>query len=448
MSPILLHGFAVGRPDHQSLVLLLTGSGILAETVLWTKRGLWTSVWWGLSWGCALWVSWFEPLVLLVLVLIVGFWFGAANAWRGHGCPRLAWLRLFSTPSLLEGLPELGLGGMRAPIFSVGDTDRRAAVLSTRSLQRSPGLAGCPCFFRFPWHGWYGSAAKSSAWLWLTLLLSMGALTGGTPAGDTFLHLSGALAMPSVLAIIRQRWLGYSLFVVSLWPVASFWRENCFPKGRQRAGTCENLRESQQLREAAEAIKDLEGDGVLAPWWLTPQFVYWSGQIRRRGNFPRESGRNSRLRLSSLLRRMTRKQVGPSRRGTRTFVVVCDADRLLDNSYTVLGRKGQFYQPTRSHPLPDPVPCPQLPAPCFQNPSFKVYRVRKRCSRRVPSPPICNHVTFIIIISIYFIFRALGSYDCCDSRVGSSIEIGSNLFQSLSRQGTKRLRLGGRRIPF
>ena len=38
-SPVILHGFGVGRPDHQSLVLFLTGAGLMAESVLWRTRG-------------------------------------------------------------------------------------------------------------------------------------------------------------------------------------------------------------------------------------------------------------------------------------------------------------------------------------------------------------------------------------------------------------------------
>ncbi|HSV21691.1 MAG TPA: hypothetical protein VLJ17_01535, partial [Xanthobacteraceae bacterium] len=46
-SPVILHGFAVGRPDHQSLILLLTASGLMAEAVLWTRRSTALSFWWG-----------------------------------------------------------------------------------------------------------------------------------------------------------------------------------------------------------------------------------------------------------------------------------------------------------------------------------------------------------------------------------------------------------------
>src|SRR4029453_9295925 len=32
-SPVILHGFAVGRPDPQSLILLLIASGLMAEAI-------------------------------------------------------------------------------------------------------------------------------------------------------------------------------------------------------------------------------------------------------------------------------------------------------------------------------------------------------------------------------------------------------------------------------
>jgi hypothetical protein len=52
-------------------------------------------------------------------------------------------------------------------------------------------------------------------WVWLALLLSTGALTAWHARWGYFLALSGALAMPFALRIVRQRWLGYTLFAVS-----------------------------------------------------------------------------------------------------------------------------------------------------------------------------------------------------------------------------------------
>ena len=47
-------------------------------------------------------------------------------------------------------------------------------------------------------------------WVWLALLLSTGALTAWHARWGYFLALSGALAMPFALRIVRQRWLGYT----------------------------------------------------------------------------------------------------------------------------------------------------------------------------------------------------------------------------------------------
>ena len=51
ISPVILHGFAVGRPDHQSLILLLIASGLMAEAVLWIGRSMAISLWWGVFLG-------------------------------------------------------------------------------------------------------------------------------------------------------------------------------------------------------------------------------------------------------------------------------------------------------------------------------------------------------------------------------------------------------------
>ena len=69
VSPILSHGFQIGRPDHQSLLLLLIAVAVAAEVSIVLQRGrAWAFVS-ASAWALALWVSLFEPLILLVLVL-------------------------------------------------------------------------------------------------------------------------------------------------------------------------------------------------------------------------------------------------------------------------------------------------------------------------------------------------------------------------------------------
>jgi hypothetical protein len=377
VSPVLLHGFAVGRPDHQSLVLLLTASGILAETVLWIRPSAWTSLWWGLSWGCALWVSWFEPLFLLVLVLIV-----RALVWRSQSLSR-AWLPSLGIATLVtcaaivvEGLPGMGLGQNVRPFFfhwtvRIGELQSFNPISAGFSWL---GLLSLPLPFALAWTAF--KRKEPVAWLWLTLLLSTATLTAWQVRWGYFLALSGALAMPSGLSVIRQRWLGYTLFAASLWPVAPVLDRDLFPQGETGRNLVENLRESQQLRQAARALGNLKGDGILGPWWLTPQLVYWSGKNGVAGSSHESlAGTIDTARFFVTQDDAEAKSILLKRHPD--FVVVCDADRLLDNSYTVLGELGKPANQLGAILFRSPSRCPSYLQLAFQNPSFKIYQVRK-----------------------------------------------------------------------
>jgi hypothetical protein len=49
-----------------------------------------------------------------------------------------------------------------------------------------------------------------------------------------------------------------------------------YPEGEQARAAAENHKESWLLREAALRLRGADG-GILAPWWISPAFVYWSG---------------------------------------------------------------------------------------------------------------------------------------------------------------------------
>src|SRR6516164_7083085 len=79
ITPILVHGTEVGRPDHQSLSILLVTIAICAEwssrtkaaeTAASTNYDRW-SVIGGIAWGLAIWNSAYESLVVFLLVMVV-----------------------------------------------------------------------------------------------------------------------------------------------------------------------------------------------------------------------------------------------------------------------------------------------------------------------------------------------------------------------------------------
>ena len=73
ISPILVHGTELGRPDHQSLLILLVAIAICAELEFANSatRQHAASAWRltsAAAWALAIWVSAYEPLVLFLIV--------------------------------------------------------------------------------------------------------------------------------------------------------------------------------------------------------------------------------------------------------------------------------------------------------------------------------------------------------------------------------------------
>jgi hypothetical protein len=210
ISPVILHGFAVGRPDHQSLILLLIASGLMAEAVLWTSRSRPSSLWWGFSWGGALWVSWFEPLLLLALVIVVRLLVWRSQFVTKTWAPSLAVAAIIVLLAILiEGFPSAGLERNSMSSF-LQWADRIGELQAFNPVSAAIAWIGWLCLlmpFGLAWIGYKRS--ETVCWLWLVLLLSTGALTGWHARWGYFLGVSGAVAMPFVLSIVRRRWLGY-----------------------------------------------------------------------------------------------------------------------------------------------------------------------------------------------------------------------------------------------
>jgi asparagine N-glycosylation enzyme membrane subunit Stt3 len=73
ISPILVHGTELGRPDHQSLLILLLAIAICAGWSSQTLQPTNVASAWRLTsaatWALAIWVSAYEPLVLFLIVM-------------------------------------------------------------------------------------------------------------------------------------------------------------------------------------------------------------------------------------------------------------------------------------------------------------------------------------------------------------------------------------------
>ncbi|MFV0337670.1 MAG: hypothetical protein ACK5LK_05435 [Chthoniobacterales bacterium] len=298
VSPILLHGFGVGRPDHQSLVTLLVGIGLMSEIALWYLPGgarqvRWWQIAWGMGWGFALWASLYEPLILLGLVLVLRVAFTPRAAWRDlkrHWLAPLVTGVLLLVSFLLEGFPKVSASGASYEEFQ-------------RWAQSIGELAGVPVLqSAFSWMGWLalplpfllvgnflqmwrkreagsGSRLRERIPLLLCILfIVVGVLLAWHIRWGYFFVLVGALALPWALGVVPWVVLRYAVFFVSLWPLAQELERNLYPEGAALAQRTEKLREAAMLRYEMLRLPRENRGAILAPWWITPAASYW-GQV-------------------------------------------------------------------------------------------------------------------------------------------------------------------------
>ena len=363
VSPILAHGFELGRPDHQSLLVLLIAVALAAEVGIWS----WRSAAWAYvsaaAWGLALWVSLFEPAVMLGAVVV-------ARLLARSGRVELGPVALFS--GIL--LAAFWIDGWRAAAFHPA-FERWA--LNIGELRR----AGMGVIFS--WCGWLVVAAAAIlAWraargagricgLFAGLLILLGALCLWHARWGYFLAIVFAISLPWLLAAFRWRWLGTVILLISLWPVAAEWEGMLYPKGEAFQSRIEKMADAVALREAALAIQNLPEGGVLAPWWFCPAIVWWSGQPCIGGSSHQSlpgildsCGFYLSTDDAAALDQLRQRQV--------RYVFAYEPDRVISNSDQILGEKSNGS--TLAERLYKNSPPPWLD-PLFQNRFFRVYRV-------------------------------------------------------------------------
>ena len=278
ISPVLAHGTLLGRPDHQSLLILLLAVALAAELALFEKSSRLWALTGGFAWGASLWVSLYEPLVLLGLVALLWLGFGRVSDWtRERRLGLLTMLCVGTAAFLIEGwrvtLPDPTL---RDAFTRWSQTIGELAHLDLRS-----GLL-------FRWLGWGIIALpflvflnrredRRALPLGLLIVAALG-LTIWQLRWGYFLALIFAMSLPWLLVGFRKPWLVWCLFVASLWPVFEDWDERLFPDADAQKQSALQRHEGVLLRQVANQMRSSETQPFLAPWWLSPALAYWSGQ--------------------------------------------------------------------------------------------------------------------------------------------------------------------------
>lgn len=277
ISPAITHAFALGRPDHQSLLLALTTAALAANIAfLRTQRASWA---WlsGTLWGLALWVSWFEPLLLLLAQEIA-----CAIVLR-----REAWSAARRRSLMLTGALALAfwaLEGFRNPLPdpAVREMFPRWATMLGELQPASPRAL-------FAWTGWLLAPAPvllvwsflrrrdPAAMILLVILVAVTALTGWQARWSPWLASVFCLSLPWALAVLPRPWIVWTIFMLSLWPVAREWEGRLQPTPAEVARGASNIAEAALTAEMAAFLTKQPSGGVLAPWWISPALARLSG---------------------------------------------------------------------------------------------------------------------------------------------------------------------------
>ena len=405
ISPILVQGTELGRPDHQSLSMLLVTIAICAE---WSRReatGAATARWAvvsGTAWGLAIWNSAYESLVLFLLVIVFQLACHAIAQQRrvlgdkqaphsGAATPKfpcagwVCFVLIIAIALLIERrIPSLSILHPD-PIFK--NWSRTIGELVHVSPTNPVWLRWCGYLLLVApfliWmnvrtkrdganpfdsaQGRLGRALPVYVLLFATYLLTIWQARWGY-----FFVLIFALALPALLAPIKSRAAVWIAFVLSIFPILRDWDERLWPNETQLAARVERRNESAQLRELALNLQSRDVHPFLAPWWLSPSIAYWSGQPGVAGS-SHESlngiADSARFFLSEDLQQA--REILQKHRVA--WVCAYDSDRVAQNSAAILN------QALPLHPLCHVLDRTPGQAPHFlifsaQTATFKLYR--------------------------------------------------------------------------
>jgi len=277
--PAFIWATACGRPRHQSLILALMAVGLTAEYERWrielTPKRAWNMVA-GMVWGLACWTSLFEPSVVVVLLVL----FNLIVRRREHFAFLVSFGVVIGIMLVLEG------GHIYANISNIYNLTpeyRRYSLNWLSSIAEVRPIG-------------YESFIRQMTCLSFVLIVPLVSWRLLRQAGDhrTDFLLILLTAVLACLMFAQNRWVYYAnlaeLFLIAryyqlaplrwsrLLVVAFFLFGIAYDNVVQlhQRGRAPANQPSLELAEISRAI-DQPG-GIMAPWWLSPGLLYFSGQ--------------------------------------------------------------------------------------------------------------------------------------------------------------------------
>jgi hypothetical protein len=382
ISPILVHGTELGRPDHQSLLILLMTIAICAE---WSSQPLqvinMAGAWWLTSvvaWAVAIWFSAYEPLVLFLILKATALVMNRRAIFARDR--RKGWI-------LFAGIIAIAFAiERRVPSVAILQSNSHLKDWASTIGELAHVSAMNPVWLN--WCGYLLLIAPILIWMRIrtrsdgapgdralsiyVLLVATYFLTVWQARWGYFSVLIFALALPALLAPIKSGGAVWIAVVLSMFPILRDWDERLWPKEAQLADRVERRIESIQIRDLALSLRSPDVHPFLAPWWLSPSIAYWSGQPGVAGSSHESLDgieESARFFLSQNL-----KQAHDILDGHRVvWVFAYDSDRVAENSAAVLNQAVPL-RPLCRVLYQTPSQAPPFLIFSAQNPTGKLYR--------------------------------------------------------------------------
>ena len=207
----------------------------------------------------------------------------------------------------------------------------------------------------------------------LVLLAVVTALTGWQARWNPWLAAVFCLSLPWVLQTLRKAWVVWTVFIISLWPVAAEWEQRLYPSPSEAARRGEKILEAAYLAQTAEFLRAQSRGGVLAPWWISPALARQSGQPMV-GGTSHQSLPGSIDTAHFYLADDEAIAAGQLQSRDVSYVVTDDPARVISTSSALLGvpppAQPLITRLARGRDIPD------FLEPVFANTFFRVYKVR------------------------------------------------------------------------
>ena len=351
ISPILVHGTQLGRPDHQSLLIVLVAMAICADWSSQTLQAESAVRTWSLisaaAWALAIWVSAYEPLVLFLIITATALLLNRRAVFARDR--RAGWILFagiiaiaFAVERRVTSFPVIQSNGhFKEWASTIGELAHVSPLNSVWLNWCGYLLLITPVLIwmsvRMPTNG--ASAARRTVFdravPLCVLLVATYFLTIWQARWGYFFVLIFALALPALLAPIRLRVAVWIALVLSLFPILRDWDERLWPNEEQSARRMEKQIESAQVHDLALLLRSPEVHPFLSPWWLSPSIAYWSGQSGVAGSSHESlEGINESARFFLSENLQEEREILEKRHVAWVFAY--DSDRVAQNSGTIL----------------------------------------------------------------------------------------------------------------